>query len=278
MSKHLKYQNLTKHHNKCLCLLLLIFFLTSLPLFLVSQRNIKIRGVKGACSMADNMTPEQTKNKAILEAKKEALLKAGITENISSTYILNISQSSEDFQQIFNSISAIELDGEVKEWELINEKWGVDGSGKPHLEVTINATVIKYKTERDLSFDFKVEGIKVWYYDSTFLEFTFLPYQDGYLRIFLISDNYDAKFLFPNKYEKNKLFHKDIEVQFPLNVNYRLVAEKKEDTDLLVFVYTKQDIPYKKKENINDILEWIYSIPRDERSIRNFSFVINSEN
>jgi len=228
--------------------------------------------------MADNMTPEQTKNKAILEAKKEALLKAGITENISSTYILNISQSSEDFQQIFNSISAIELDGEVKEWELINEKWGVDGSGKPHLEVTINATVIKYKTERDLSFDFKVEGIKVWYYDSTFLEFTFLPYQDGYLRIFLISDNYDAKFLFPNKYEKNKLFHKDIEVQFPLNVNYRLVAEKKEDTDLLVFVYTKQDIPYKKKENINDILEWIYSIPRDERSIRNFSFVINSEN
>ncbi len=225
--------------------------------------------------MADNMTPEQTKNKAILEAKKEALLRAGITENISSTYILNISQSSEDFQQIFNSISAIELDGEVKEWELINEKWEVDGSGNPYLEVTINATVIKYKTERDLSFDFKVEGIKEWYYDSTFLEFTFLPYQDGYLRIFLFGDNYDAKFLFPNKYEKNKLFHKGIEVQFPLNVNYRLVAEKKEDADLLVFVYTKQDIPYTKKENIKDILEWIYSIPKDERAIQHFSFVIH---
>jgi hypothetical protein len=275
MSKHLKYQNLTKHHNKCLYFILLIFFLSSLPLLLVSQRNIKIKGVKGACSMADNMTPEQTKNKAILEAKKEALLRAGITENISSTYILNISQSSEDFQQIFNSISAIELDGEVKEWELINEKWEVDGSGNPYLEVTINATVIKYKTERDLSFDFKVEGIKEWYYDSTFLEFTFLPYQDGYLRIFLFGDNYDAKFLFPNKYEKNKLFHKGIEVQFPLNVNYRLVAEKKEDADLLVFVYTKQDIPYTKKENIKDILEWIYSIPKDERAIQHFSFVIH---
>jgi len=49
---------------------------------------------------------------------------------------------------------------------------------------------------------------------------------------------------------------------------------KTEEFNILMFVFTKQNIPFIEKPTFNNVMKWIYAIPPDERVTSQEGFVI----
>ncbi len=271
-----------------------IIYITILLLLSVSniytQKEIKVKGVKGSWIIS-NISPQEAKEKAILEAKKAALLKAGISEQISETNTLNKSENKGEYKQIFNSISTVEVNGKVLSYNVISEKKKVDKFDNFVVEVIIDAVVVKYKTKKDISFDFKVSKIESFYRNNEVLVFSFTPFKNGYLKIFNISDT-ESFLLYPFKSEKythfndipDNLFFKNSKIQFPINTmfgnprtgkhGYTVSTTKEKEVNHLIFVFTKSNIPFYNEVNYKNIIKWIYSTPPDQRIVKYFGFTI----
>lgn len=238
-----------------------------------SQQFTEIKNVKGSC-VIKNITPGEAKRRAITRAKEEALRRAGVAEHVSASKTIIKTEDNEAFNEFYNSITNTDLEGIVSNYKLVSHKNKTDEFGNLICEVVINATVVTYETESDPEFDFKITGVKEIYEDKEKMNFSILPYQEGYLRIFLIDDNDSSISLFPNDWEKIREFSKEVEINFPIDVHYTLEAKKPVDRDVIVFVFTKKNIPFKNEINYDNILEYIYSIPRNQRALQYYSFVI----
>ena len=256
-----------------------------------SQKKIKVQGVKGECIIS-NITPEQAKEQAIQEAKREALRRAGISENVGTSSLLKTSENKEGIKQMFNEISTVEINGEVLSYNVTNENKRINEFNNIVVEVTLDAEVIKYDTKRDASFDINVDGIDEQYKNEQVLAFDFIPSEDGYLKIFNMNDT-ENMLIYPysdltNKFLNDvpdRLFKKNEKVKFPINTNfgnsketgYTLSTNKRNEFNHLVFVYTKQNIPFYEKINYQSIISWIYSISPDQRVVKYFGFVITNK-
>jgi len=258
-----------------------------------SQKTVKVHRVKGECIIS-NITPEQAKEQAIQEAKREALRRAGVSENVGTSSLLKTSENKEGIKQLFNEISTVEINGEVLSYTVTNENKRINEFNNIVVEVTLDAEVIKYDKKRDLSFDIKVDGIDEQYKNEQVLAFEFTPSEDGYLKIFNMNDT-ENMLIYPYSDITNKslndvperLFKKNEKVSFPINTNfgnpvtketgYILSTEKRNEFNHLVFVYTKQNIPFYEKINYRNIISWIYSISPDQRVVKYFGFVITNK-
>ena len=121
--------------------------------------------------------------------------------------------------------------------------------------------------------------------DRETLNFSFIPAHDGYLNIFYINPN-ESLLLYPNQnlnYKilndiPNRIFTKNEIVNFPINsaIKYTLSVPEnlKSEESHLLFVYTKEYLPYTLDLEIPKILEWIYKIPQNKRSIQYFPLTI----
>ena len=260
--------------------ILFVFVITSLSSF--GQRTVNVNNVRGMYIGSDNETPNIVKEKALNNAKINALSKAGIPEDISSYNLLYQLDKNGDFQQIFDTQFQSEIKGAVKSYEIINENRDVNEFGNFEIEITINAKVIKYNKNSDPSFTSKINGIKPVYNHGADLEFDLISSQDFYLTIFYFNDN-EAGLLFPNPREESKVFNAEKIHNFPYNARYELITEKKEETNRLIFVFTKEDYKFitKNPERLSsrdEIFEWIYSISPDRRTTNGFSFTILKNN
>jgi len=45
--------------------------------------------------------------------------------------------------------------------------------------------------------------------------------------------------------------------------------------NLLIFVYTKNDIAFLEEVSVNNIMKWIYEIPQDEKVVEQFGLIVN---
>ena len=166
--------------------LLSLSFCLVFPLLFVSftagaqdKKTVRATGVY----MSRDLTPEQTKAKAIEEAKRNALLKAGISETVSVTDFNYQFEDNEKFREIFQSISSIETGGEIIVDTILSEKKSFNEFGNMQVEVEIQATVFQHSQQADPTFLIKVEGIDEVYKNEDYLQFSFTPTQNGYLRI-----------------------------------------------------------------------------------------------
>lgn len=254
----------------CLLIIFQLIISTGYP-----QKKVLIKGVTGSSIIA-NITPEEALNKAINSAKIEALRKAGISEIVHSTEVLTTTEINEQFEQIFSSLSAIEVKGEVLDYDVVDKEQIIDEFGNFVWKVTLDAEVIKYKSSRDEEFRFKTEGIKSVYQEGSMLEFSFYPYKEGYLHIFLFEGTEDASVLFPNNYEKNNFLKPEEEHDFPLNkiIEYELYCNNGTELHHLAFVLTKKDIPFNVEPGYKSVIKWIFSIEPNERYLIHKSFTI----
>jgi len=211
------------------------------------------------------------------------MVKAGISENVMMTDFLYTFEDDEKFKEIFQSFVSTETGADI----IVNEVREIDRDinefGNILIEVEIDATVFKHKDEKDPAFKFRVDGIKEFYYDKDPLNFTFLPAKEGYLRIFNVTDK-NAFTLYPYSDpaysylndETSVLFIKNTKVQFPINPNmdgyYFEIDDinKEKEYNLLIFVYTKREIPFLEDVTVNNIMTWIYEIKPDERMVEQF--------
>lgn len=268
-------------------LLLLVFFLGVGAIAAQAQKKVNLTA-KGMYISRD-LTPEQTKRKAIEEAKREALNKAGVSETIQVSDFLYQFEDNEKFQEIFQGFTSTETGGEVMVNEIISETKNFDEDGNMIVEVEIDATVFIHKEESDKSFRFTVKGIDEFYDAGEFMRFEFTPLKDGYLKIFNVTE-VGADILYPYKNmanpmlneQQDKLFEKGKKYDFPISdlfdeKGYELVFEtpgKDKEFNLLIFVFVKKDYPFLEQPSVNSIMNWIYSIPADERMVEQHGFVI----
>ena len=243
------------------------------------QKEIPVRKIEGEYIISQDITLKEAKEKAFEDAKKKALREAGISENISSTNVL-ATNAAEDFEQTFNEFSSVEINGRVVEWEILSEDRHEDEFGNLIQKVVINAVVVKYETEKDPSFNIKIEGIEDYYKEGTNLNFSFLPYKPGYLKLFYFDENLKCDMIFPNLYEKNRIFHALDAVHFPISnmIEYEMVTEKEKEVNHMVFVYTKKNIPFTEKITYKNLLKWLYMVPPEQRVVKYFTYVIKGDN
>lgn len=263
--------------------LLILFILISITLS--AQKKIPVTA-EGKYEARD-LTLEEVRNKAIDEAKKNAMVKAGISENVQVSDFLYTFEDDEKFQDIFQSFVSTETGADIIVEEVIEKNRDINEFGNILIEVEIKAVIYKHKSEKDPAFKFKVDGIEEFYLNGDPVEFNFMPSQDGYLKIFNVT-NESASVLYPY-FEANSsilndkkgiMFKKNLQVRFPLNPNieYYYFDISKEDADkefnLLIFVYTKEDIPFLEDEEVNSIMRWIYELPLDEREVEQYGIVV----
>ena len=266
-------------------ILLTVLILSSLYSF--SQKKEKVIA-KGEFISRD-LTIEQTKAKAVDDAKHNALIEAGVSEAIQVSDFLYQFEDNEKFQEIFQGFTSTETGGEVLVEEILNESVEIDEDGNMIANVEIVATVYKHKSKRDPAFNFEVENIDEFYYNKEFMKFTFIPAREGYLKIFNVNE-LDATILYPysdpEDYILNEptdmLFEKGKEYIFPIsnlfdeNGYYLELAYPEEETEynLLIFVFTKYDKSFREEANVKSIMNWIYDIPMEDRVVKQFGFVI----
>jgi hypothetical protein len=257
-----------------------------LPMFSAAQKKITVRATGSYAS--HDLTPEQTKAKAIEEAKRNALQKAGVTETVSFTDYQYQFEDNERFKEIFQAISTIETGGEIIVDKILKEEKSFNEFGNMVVTVEIEATVFRYKEKADRKFVFTVEDIDEVYKNGALLQFRFTPAQDGYLKIFNITDEI-TYLLYPyidndHPYlndDPDRLFKKRETVRFPVNPafsdGYTLEIDtpgKTQEFNILMFVFTKENIPWMGEVTFNKMMNWIYSIPPDARATKQVGFVI----
>ena len=245
-----------------------------------AQEIIEVRDIKGSALIAGDVSPKEAKLEALNNAKIKALEKAGIEEHIKSNELLFSSQQKNDYSQFFSSDIQSEIQGAVQSFKIKSEKINKKSESELICEVTIDATVVKYKTKPDVSFDAKIDGLKAAYNNNEDLIFALKTTQHCYLTIFNITDN-EALLLFPNGYEKQMVLDKSKLYKFPFaKIDYTLVTNLKEsETNRLIFVFTKIEIPFIKMDKdqnttTEDIFSWIYSIMPDQRKVEYKTFLI----
>lgn len=240
-------------------------------------KEIKLTGVKGSATGATIESIEQVTHRAINEAKTIALKQAGIEENIASFTDYFQMEDKGKYEDVFTSDFLSDIRGAVKDVDLVDTKKSFDEFGQLKIEVIINCTVVKYLTEKDLSFDAWVEGIGMFYQNETDLMFSIKPSKDAFVKIFLLSET-EAFQLFPNKFENSYLLKANSDYKFPSEtMDYTLETSKKSEMHRMIMVFMKEDIPYTRDVEYKQIIDWIFSIPPHLRVIKSFGFSVVNE-
>ena len=274
--------------NLLFSILTICFLVFSFSLSAQKKQTVRAKG----SYFSSDLTPEQTKIKAIEEAKREALVKAGVSETVTFSDFSYQFEDNEKFKEIFQAISAIETGGEIIVDSVLKETRSFNEFGNMVIEVEIEATIFQHKEKADPKFLIEVEGIDEVYKNEDYLQFKFTPQQDGYLKIFNITDE-ETYLLYPYKDLENKklnddpdrLFLKRITEQLPVHPAFRDgyyleidTPGKTQEFNILMFVFTKQNIPFLGTANFKNMMSWIYAIPPDERVTQQVGFVIKKGN
>jgi hypothetical protein len=243
-----------------------------LPFLAFSQEIIKIKKVSGIYYLSNDISPKQAKELAVIEAKTEALRKAGIGETVNSSKVLISTENNNIVNQLFNNIATVELNGAITKYKVDTIFERRNEFSQTYFEAFITADVIKYKTKPDPSFQLQIDGVDKVYNQGSDLKFSCTPFIAGYLKIFQITSNY-AGMIYPNEFENSTLFIKDQKVQFPIKKGLSYSLDDIE-SNTLVFVFTKSEIPFTVKQTIEGITEWIYKISPEQRQVQSFSIMV----
>jgi hypothetical protein len=256
----------------------LLLLCSSLNVF--SQRTETVHNIKGTAFISGDVSPNQAKSQALVEAKVNALKAAGIDEKLNSYQLLFTSQAKNEYSQLFSSNIASEMQGAIRSFTITSEKVYCKSNAEIVCEVIIDATVVRYSTKSDPAFDMEVSGMKAVYNAGDNLNFDVKATQNSYLTIFSVTDS-EATLLYPNMFEPQKELVKLESYKFPkAKIDYALGNNlKKQESNRLIFVLTKTPISFIKMNedqvtSNENIFTWIYSIPPDQRKVEYFTLTV----
>lgn len=243
----------------------------------MSQKKHKVKAVKGEWVVSNDITIPQAREKAIVEAKLEALRQAGVPELISESSLSYVSEGENGMKDLFESITNANIFGEISDFKIVKEEKKINDVGNIIYDVWIDATVVIHKELKDPGFGCDVKGIKSSYASPDALSFSITPSKDCYLRIFIVSENEGTQ-LYPSKFEPQAILNAEKQIQFPRKgFQYEISTEKKTEINYLILLLTKQDIPFKEKETPENILRFISSINPSQKTLKTFSLFIKKE-
>lgn len=259
---------MTNHHLKQAGGLIALFLLFTAST-VCAQSVVKIKKAKGHWGVSEDVTLKQAEERAFLEAKKEALMKAGVMENVWSVFGHVSQDSGDEFHEAYSQMSELSISGMVRVTDKkVEDVWNPE-ERRLYKVVTIDATVKKAE-KPDASYVLELQGLeKVYRAGEEFSCSIKVHGTDSYIKFFWFDETGGA-LLYPNEYEKNLLFEKERVYSFPLSNDISYGMEKQnpaaasERVNIMV-VATKTSIPYIGEVTYARLLEWIYSIPADQR-------------
>ena len=74
---------------------------------------VRVRKAVGRWEVSDDITPKQAEEKALNEAKKEALRMAGVMENVWSVFGQVTADNGTEFTEAYSSVSMLAISGMV---------------------------------------------------------------------------------------------------------------------------------------------------------------------
>lgn len=237
-----------------------------------SNEVVRVKGAVGRWEVSNDITPKQAEEKALFEAKKEALRKAGIMENVWSVFGQVTSDSGNEFAEAYSSVSMLAINGMVNVTDMtVQDQWD-PGLKRDVKIVTIDAYVTKDETQEDKTFAIEFFDIEPLYKEGDIFECSFKIHgSDSYLKFFWFGED-GAAMIYPNEYEGNELFKAGTSYHFPITDSIEMVMEKNRKESEpekvnIIAVATKKDYPYLGNTDYQSILTWIYNLPADQRTL-----------
>lgn len=245
------------------------------------ERTVTVTAV-GSYVANQNETPACGRAQALLEAKKQALREAGVTEDISSTAIIVMGDAGNDFREISSELSRIELEGRVRVKEQTDAPPMFTNDGLVKYATTIRAEVVLQETEEDLNFRFKTDGLQNTYLSGETMTFTVTPVADCYLRVFLLGKhpNSNAQIYPIEGVFKDVRLKAGETVSFPPAARqflydqpfeYTLEMESEKDDleqDVLLIVALKKPYPFTEEVGYETVIRWLSKIKRNEKCVQ----------
>src|SRR6056297_34518 len=134
-------------------------------------KEIPLKNIQGKAIGNNNESVNQILQRAVNNAKIEALRKAGIEENIASFTNYFQSENNNTYEELFTSDILSDIRGAVKNVEIIDTIKQFNNYGQIDVKVSINCIVVKYLSNKDLFFDVFVDGVGMYYPNETKLIF-----------------------------------------------------------------------------------------------------------
>jgi len=248
-------------------LVALLFASCALQLFAQKEKAVSLKNVRGEFAITDEMFGTvNPKEMARTNAKRKAIEQVcGQRVNIWDQ--MEVSEAGDSF----NSLAIVQTDGEIVEFEVVEE-----GSNKSNVRSSeyIFYCVANVKVKKGLSpdpnFSAKTDGVRSVYFENDELKFIVQPLQDCFLRIFLFENAQIGYMLYPQIGEPVKKLSANQRVIFPLTDEWVITKEsdKPMETNQLVLVFTKTEWAFPANETSRtEIEKWVMKIPIDQRFI-----------
>lgn len=241
----------------------------------MGQRTKKVKEIKGEWIISKDITPQEANAFALQEAKTNALRAAGVPEFVAQSDLQFLAETKGDVQEAFNSLTTVDVSGEIKRYEIVREESGLNDLGQFRIQVWIDAEVVIHKAKKDPGLDLSIKGIRESYYSPENISFEVTPTKDGYLSIFMM-DGTDAALIYPNIYEKQERLKASETISFPRSaaLDYEVSTDQGIEVNYLLLLYTKSEVPYIKEQTTENILSFIAAISPSEKTLKTFSFVV----
>ena len=111
-------------------------------------------------SVSRDKTPKEALEEALIDAKKSALLSAGIPERLVVSNLLYASGDERNIETYFHGISNSEVSANILVDSIYNERKGFDQHGNMIVSVEIDAEVYAYEKPRDPGFFLRYQRIE----------------------------------------------------------------------------------------------------------------------
>lgn len=240
---------------------------------------VHVKHAQGRWEVSGNITMDEAEERALLEAKKDALSRAGIMENVWSVMGSISSSDGENFAEAYSSVSTLAINGLVNVLEKTVEDVWDPKMKRVFKVVTIKADVMKSDVEEDLTYKIDVKGIESVYREGELFKCSFNVYgSPSHVKVFWFTND-EAAMIYPNDYEEDRLFVPGETYSIPVSDNLDLVMEKSDKSGGLeiinvIVLATKQNYPYLGGTDFQSILHWIYGLPADQRTLYHATTII----
>ena len=142
----------------------------------------RVRDVTGRCEITRHITLEQAEQKALQDAKTNALRKAGVPEKLWTVTGLISQDDGSEFSQVLSRMTTMQVDGFISIREVTYSE--VEENGRRYAVATIDADV-KRGGEIDPTFVLDINGVDGIYANGSELKFKAQIYgHDAYMHLF----------------------------------------------------------------------------------------------
>ena len=234
-----------------------------------AQKTVKVKNVQGRWQVSDNVTLKEAEERALLEAKKEALRRAGVMENVWSVFGQITQENGTEFEEAYSQMNVLAIGGMLNVTkQKVEEVWDADTRSLFKV-VTIDAEV-KKDEDADKEYALDVKGFAPVYNAGEEFTCTLRVFgSDSYLKFFWFDSN-GGSLLYPNDYEGNQVLEAGKEYKLPFSYGVQYLLEKQAGNSgsekiNMMWVATKENIPFTGEVTYANVLKWIYAIPNSQR-------------